>query len=87
MAKFYRHRDGVKIMEGTEAWELYQNPPKQRTDGVKVKTLDDHMKTLDDAWRKAEGRKPLKDLSELELMLEGRIQWDPVRLKELDRTE
>lgn len=84
MAKSVRYKDGSLIMEGTETWELYHNPPKVRTDGnTKQKTLEGHMKELDDKWRKMEGRKPVSQLTEREKMLEGRIPWDRLRLEEL----
>lgn len=84
MAKPVRYKDGTKIMPGTEAWELHHNPPDDpKTNGVKVKTLAGHMTQLDVDWRDMEGRKPVAELTERDKMLEGRIPWDPVRLKEL----
>ena len=75
MAKNIRHKSGVRMMEGTAGYELAISG--------KTKELDKHMDDLDKAWRKMEGRKPVSELTEREQMLEGRIKWDPVRLKEL----
>lgn len=99
MSKPVRYRDGTMLMPGSLAHELYTNPPKpvaktpQQTvlKGPKALpygiTLEGHMAELDKAWRKAEGRKPVAELTEREKMLEGRIPWDPVKLKELTRNE
>ena len=75
MAKPIRHKSGVWMQDGTTGHEL-------ATAG-KYKDLDKHMDDLDKVWRRAEGRKPVAELDERGLMLEGRIPWDPVRLKEL----
>lgn len=75
MAKPIRHKSGVWMQDGTMGHEL-------ATAG-KHKDLDKHMDDLDKVWRRAEGRKPVAELDERGLMLEGRIPWDPVRLKEL----
>lgn len=83
MAKSVRYKDGTKIMPGTEAMELYLNPPRVLKVPNAPKTLEWHMNDLDAKWRKAEGRKPVAELTERDQMLEGRIPWDPVRLKEL----
>jgi hypothetical protein len=93
MAKPVRYKDGTLLMPGSVAHELATNPPKpapitpQVTKvGGKEKPqggLHAHMDELDKAWRKQEGRKPVAELTERERMLEGRIPWDPVRLKEL----
>ncbi|MNM20158.1 hypothetical protein D3C81_304910 [compost metagenome] len=80
MAKpFIRYTDGTKIMANEEsvAWNLAQG---KKAD---PEALAKHMKQLDTTWRSKEGRKPIKDLTEREQMLEGRIPWDAVRLKEL----
>lgn len=63
------------MMPGTTGFELATDK--------KTKELDKHMDEIDKVWRKAEGRKPVSELSDRELMLEGRTPWDPVRLKEL----
>lgn len=75
MAKAIRHKSGVMMMPGTTGFELATEK--------KTKELDKHMEDLDKSWRKMEGRKPVAELSERELMLEGRTPWDPRRLKEL----
>lgn len=83
MGKSVRYADGTRIMEGTEAWDKYENPPRILKVPNAPTSLTQHMQELDDKWRKLEGRKPVKELTEREQMLEGRIPWDPVRLKEL----
>lgn len=72
MAKFVRHTDGTKIManENSEAWNLAQGKD------ANPEALAKHMKKLDDGWRKAEGRKPVHQLTEREKMFEGRIPWN-----------
>jgi hypothetical protein len=82
MAKPVRYKDGTLMMPGSHALELHLDPPKPKTNGVKVQTLDGHMAELDKVWRKAEGRKPVAELTEREKMLEGRIPWDPKLLEE-----
>lgn len=76
MAKAIRHKSGVWMQDGTTGHEL--------ATAKKTKDLDKHMDDLDKVWRKAEGRNPVVELDERGLMLEGRIPWDPVRLKELE---
>jgi hypothetical protein len=83
MSKAVRYLDGTLIMPGTEAMELYQNPPKILKVPNAPKSLSKHMEDLDKAWRKAEGRKSVSELTERDKMLEGRIPWDPIRLKDL----
>lgn len=92
MSKSVRYKDGTRIMDGTLAWELYHNPPKPlppqpktlgKSGPAEPLTLAEHMTKCDIDWRKHEGRKPINQLTEREKMLEGRIPWDPVRLKEL----
>lgn len=78
-----RYKDGTWLMPGTGPWEMYHNPPKILKTPNAPQSLDQIMKELDDKWRKLEGRKPVNQLDERGLMLEGRIPWDPVRLKEL----
>lgn len=75
MAKAIRHKSGVWMQDGTTGHELATDK--------KTKELDKHMDDLDKVWRKAEGRKPVAELDERELMLEGRTPWNPVRLQEL----
>lgn len=75
MAKAIRHKSGLWMQPGTTGFELATEK--------KSKELERHVEELDKAWRKAEGRKPVAELSERELMLEGRTPWDPARLKEL----
>jgi hypothetical protein len=75
MAKAIRYKDGTWMQDGTTGHEL--------ATAKKTKELDKHMDDLDKIWRKAEGRVPAKELDERGQMLEGRIPWDPVRLKEL----
>lgn len=83
MAKSVRYKDGTRIQENvnSEAWVLSQS--KDPKDAERLKK---HMQKLDDKWRSAEGRKPVAELTEREQMLEGRIAWNPVRLKELEQT-
>lgn len=76
----FRYKDGTRCMANTRAAELKLEGAK---DPKKLKELDKHMAQLDTDWRDMEGRKPAKDLNEREKMLEGRIPWDPVKLKEL----
>jgi hypothetical protein len=83
MAKAVRHKSGVWMQEGTTGWEKHHHPPVQMKVPNAPQSLDQYMDELDKKWRKAEGRLPVKDLDERGLMLEGRIPWDPVRLKEL----
>lgn len=83
MAKFVVYR-GQKIMDGTEAWEKYHNPPVIKKVPNAPTSLDMHLAELDTKWRKMEGRKPKDQLNEREKILEGLIPWDPVRLKELN---
>lgn len=80
MAKFYRHTDGTKIMANDEsvAWNFTPHGKKPNPEA-----LAKHMTQLDQSWRSKEGRKPIKELTERDQMLEGRIPWDPVRLKQL----
>jgi len=87
MAKSVRYKDGTLMMPGSRAMELYLDPPKAKTNGVKVETLEGHMAELDKTWRKVEGRKPVAELTEREKMLEGRIPWDPTRLKTIPEAE
>ena len=86
MGKAVRHKSGVWMQEGTTGWDKYHNPPVIMKVPNAPQSLDQYMDELDKKWRKAEGRKPVDQLSERELMLEGRIKWDPVRLKELTVT-
>lgn len=81
MAKSVRYKDGTRIQENvnSEAWNLSQS--KDPKDAERLKK---HMQKLDEKWRSAEGRKQVAELTEREKMLEGRIPWDPVRLKELE---
>lgn len=76
----FRYKDGTRCMSNTQAALLKEEGAK---DPKKLKQLDKHMAQLDETWRDMEGRKPAKELNEREKMLEGRIPWDPVRLKEL----
>lgn len=80
----FRYKDGTKVAGNTRAAELRLEGQK---DPKKLKELDKHMKKLDDAWRDAEGRTPAKDLTEREKILEGRLPWNPVRLKELSNDQ
>ena len=82
MAKPVRYKDGTLLMPGSEAFELYHNPPRVKCNGnTRQKTLEGHMAELDAKWRKAEGRKPVAELTEREKMLEGRIPWNPRQLE------
>lgn len=83
MSKPVRYKDGTLIMPGSEAMELYLHPPKVMKVPNAPVDLATHMAELDKVWRKQEGRKPVNELTEREQMLEGRITWDPNRLKEL----
>jgi len=81
MDKVIRY-DTTRLVSGSEALEMYLNPPKdKKVPGAR--SLMGHMAKLDEKWRSMEGRKPVDQLTEKEKMLEGRIPWDPVRLKEL----
>lgn len=84
-AKPVQYKDGTWLMPGTDLWEMYHNPPKIQKVPNAPASLDQLMKELDVKWRKAEGRKPVDQLTERELMLEGRVPWDPVRLEELNK--
>lgn len=75
----FRYKDGTRVMGNTRAAELKLEGAK---DPKKLKELDKHMAKLDETWRDMEGRKPSKELNEREKMLEGRIPWDPAKLKE-----
>ena len=85
MAKPVRYRDGTKIMPGSEAMELHLHPPVIKIVPNAPTSLAQHMENLDKVWRKSEGRKPVSELTERDQMLEGRIPWDPVRLRELSQ--
>lgn len=82
MAKAVRYKDGTLMMPGSHALELYEDKSKDAS-----KNLDKHMTEVDKVWRKVEGRKPVAELTEREKMLEGRIPWDPVRLKAMSEVE
>lgn len=81
--KRIRYKDGTWLMPGGKGHELYLHPPKVFKVPNAPENLDMYMARLDKEWRKLEGRKPVDQLTEREQMLEGRIPWDPVRLKEL----
>lgn len=97
MSKPVRYKDGTLLMPGSVAHELYTNPPKdvaktpQQTvlKGPKALpygiNLSQHMEDLDKTWRKAEGRKPVDQLTEREKMLEGRIPFDLKKLETLPK--
>lgn len=72
MAKPVRYKDGTLMMPGSRALELHEDKSKDAS-----QNLDKHMAELDKVWRKAEGRKPVAQLTEREKMLEGRTPWDP----------
>jgi hypothetical protein len=74
MANPIRHKSGVLMQPGTGGHELAL--------AGKHKELDKHMDELDKTWRKMEGRKPVSELTPRELMLEGRLPWNPAMLKE-----
>ncbi len=57
MANYFIHKDGTKVMSGTEAyaiWEELKKNPKQSKE--LQKKLDNHMRKLDETWRDLEGR-------------------------------
>ncbi|QBJ02842.1 hypothetical protein MZD04_gp316 [Pseudomonas phage Psa21] len=71
-------------MEGSEAWELYHNPPKILKVPNAPKSLDKHMEDLDKTFRKIEGRKPRNELTEREKIMEGIIPFNVQRIKQID---
>lgn len=83
MSKPVRYRDGTMIMPGSDAMELYLHPPKARIVPNAPADLATHMAELDKTWRKMEGRKPVSELTYHEQMLEGRIPWDPIYIRDL----
>lgn len=83
MSKPVRYRDGTLIMPGSEAMELHLHPPVRMKVPNAPIDLHQHMAELDKTWRKMEGRKPIGELTYREQMLEGRIPWDPIYIRDL----
>lgn len=57
MSNFFIHKDGTKVMSGTDAYAIWEDLKKNPKMAKELqKKLDNHMRTLDQKWRALEGR-------------------------------